>query len=289
MTGPQMFTYTDPHGVKIAAYRYIAAAPRAVVQIAHGIGEHARRYDAFAARLVEEGFTVYADDHRGHGETGRGQYGGDLSRLGRLGPGGLRATEDAITQLTARIRAEQPGLPVAIFGHSWGSLMTQRILNRAPRLWDAVVLSGSAYRTPLHLNSGNFNKRWDVPEATGYEWLSRDPAVAVAFDADELCFDADVLGLFGPVDALRLFGVPAENLSPEVPILIVSGSDDPLPLQDSLARLAQAYQERGVHDVSLRTYPGARHEIVNETNRDEVIADVIGWLDAHLPRTLSKR
>ncbi|HMR50758.1 MAG TPA: alpha/beta fold hydrolase [Arachnia sp.] len=287
MTEPQTFTYTDPHGVRIAAYRFAAAAPRAVVQIAHGVGEHARRYDHVAARLVEEGYTVYADDHRGHGETGRRQHDGDLSRLGRLGPGGLRATEDAVIQLTARIRAEQPGLPVAVLGHSWGSLMTQRILDRAPRTWDAVVLSGSAYRTPRHLNSGHFNKRWDAPGATGFEWLSREPAVAAAFAADELCFDADILALFGPADAFRLFGVPARGLSPEVPILITSGSEDPLALGDSLARLARAYQERGVRDVTLRTYPGARHEIVNETNRDEVIGDVIDWLNARLPRTLS--
>lgn len=282
MTEPHAFTYVDTHGVEIAAYRYDADHPKAVVQIAHGVGEHARRYDHFAWRLAEAGYTVYADDHRGHGATGRRQWGGDLSRLGRLGAGGLRATEDAIVQLTARIRAEQPGLPVAIFGHSWGSLMTQRILNRAPLTWDAVVLSGSAYRTPLHLNSGNFNKRWDGPRATGYEWLSRDPAVAQAFADDELCFDADILKLFGPVDGMRLFGVPAEGLSPDVPILITSGSDDPLLLQDSLARLARAYQERGVGDVTLTVYPEGRHEIVNETNREEVMTDVIAWLDARL-------
>ena len=289
MTEPRTFTYTDPHGVEITAYRFDADRPQAVVQIAHGVGEHARRYDDFARRLVEAGYTVYADDHRGHGETGRRQAVGDLTRLGRLGPGGLRAAEDAIVQLTARIRAEQPGLPVAIFGHSWGSLMTQRILNRSPRTWDAVVLSGSAYRTPLHMNSGSFNKRWDAPGATGFEWLSRDLSVAAAFAADELCFDADILALFGPADAARLYGVPAKVLSPEVPILIASGAEDPLLLPDSLARLARAYQDSGVRDVTLTVYPEARHEIVNETNRDEVIADVVGWLGTRLPLSDSQR
>lgn len=282
MTEPQTFSYTDPHGVEITAYRFDAAQPRAVIQIAHGLGEHARRYDDFAGRLVEEGYTVYADDHRGHGETGLRQWGGDPTRLGRLGPGGMRAAEDAIVQLTARIRAEQPGLPVVLFGHSWGSLMAQRILNRAPRTWNAVVLSGSAYRTPRHLNGGNFNKRWHALDATGYEWLSRDPAIAEAYATDELCFDADVLALFGLTDGVRLFGVPSRRLSPEVPVLIASGSDDPLQLQDSLSRLARAYQERGVRDVTLTVYPGARHEIVNETNRDEVVSDLLDWLDAHV-------
>lgn len=277
-TEREEFVTTDAEGVDIVAYRWEPAEPVGVVQIAHGIGEHAKRYTAFAEALAGAGFAVYADDHRGHGETGRRQHGGDLSKLGRLGPGGLRATEAAILQLTGIVRDRHPGLPVIMFGHSWGSLMTQRLLNEHPRAWDAVVLSGSAYRTFKHLESGPLNARWAGPAANGFEWLSRDPATAEAFLADPLCFAGDVLKHFGVADGLRLYGKPGAGLAPEVPILIVSGSDDPLSRGDGLQLLADAYRARGVRDVSLKIYPDARHELINETVRDEVFADITTWM-----------
>lgn len=276
--GPLSFTYIDAHGVEITVHEWVAADPVGVVQIAHGIGEHALRYDPFARALVAAGFTVYADDHRGHGETGRHHHRGDLSLLGRLGPGGLRATEAAILQLTGIIRGRHPGVPVILFAHSWGSLMAQRLLNEHPRAWNAVVLSGSAFRTLRHLESGDLNAQWAGVGASGFEWLSRDPAVAEAFAADPLCFPANVLKLFGVADGLRLFGKPGAGLASEVPILIASGAADPVSRGDGLGRLADALRRRGVRDVTLKVYPGARHEILNETNRDEVFADVITWM-----------
>jgi len=257
-------------------------APHAIVQIAHGVGEYALRYDAFARVLAANGFAVYADDHRGHGETGRRQYGGDLSQLGKLGPGGLRATERAILELTDIARERHPGLPVIMFGHSWGSLMTQRIINREARPFDAVVLSGSAYRTPRDMESGDLNKQWAGEGANGFEWLSRDPAVAAAFIADPLCFAASIPKLFGLADAMRLLGTPGAHVA-DVPMLIVSGSDDPLSRGDGLRKLAEAYRRRGVHDVTLRVFPGARHELINETNRDEAIAEIVTWMLDRFP------
>lgn len=286
--GRRDFSYTDAHGVEISAYAWLPDArttpePNGAVQISHGIGEHALRYEAFAQFLTGAGFVVYANDHRGHGETGRRQHEGDLSRLGRLGPGGLRAAEDAILQLTEIIRTEHPDLRLAQYGHSWGSLMTQRILNAHPRNWDAVVLSGSAFRTPRFMESGNLNARWASEKgATGFEWLSRDPETVAAFQADPLCFEANILKLFGVSDGMRLFGTPAQGLASNVPLLIVSGSDDPLSRGDGLQRLAEAYRARGVREVALKVYPGARHEILNETNRDRVFTDVTTWLLEHL-------
>ncbi|KTR85579.1 alpha/beta fold hydrolase [Leucobacter chromiiresistens] len=272
------FDFVDAHGVEIRCYEWRAADAVGVVQISHGIGEHALRYDAFARHLAAIGFTVVADDHRGHGETGRRQHDGDLSRLGRLGTGGLLAAEAGVRQLAGIARERHPGLPLVVFAHSWGSLMTQRIMNEHPRTWDAVVLSGSAFRTFRHMESGNLNARWDAPEANGFEWLSRDPAVSEAFANDPLCFEADILRLFGVADGLRLFGKPGAGLAPEVPILIVSGSDDPLSRGDGVRLLAEAYRAKGVRDVTVKLYPGARHEILQETNRDEVFADVATWI-----------
>lgn len=275
--------FIDAHGIPITTYEWPAERPRAVVQIAHGIGEHALRYEHVARALNAAGFSVVADDHRGHGATGMAMTGGDPSRLGRLGPGGLRATEDAIVQLSDRIREEHPGLPLIFLGHSWGSLMGQRILNREPKRYAAVILTGSALRWPGAMESGDLNRRHAVPGGTGLEWLSRDPATQAAFAADPLTFDADVLRLFGLADGLRLFGRPARGLPAELPILIASGSDDPLSVGDSIRKLADAYRARGLRDVSLIVYPGARHEIFHETNRTQVIADVVAWLEQRFP------
>ena len=281
------FTYTDAYDVEITVYRWLpdpaqTPEPIAVVQIAHGIGEHALRYDAFAQYLAKSGFAVYADDHRGHGETGRRQHGGDLSQLGRLGPGGMRATEAAIVQLTGIIRERHPGLKVAQFGHSWGSFMTQRILGSRPSHWEAVVLSGSAYRTRKYMESGPLNAKWaGEPGATGFEWLSRDPEVARAFVADPLCFAADIMKLFGIADALRFYGTPKGRWNPQVPLLIMSGTDDSVSRPGGLQLLADAYRARGASEVSLKLYPEGRHEMLNETNRAEVFADVATWLIEH--------
>lgn len=275
---PRVFEYVDDHDVTITAYEWAAAEPVGVVQIAHGIGDYALRYDAFARHLARTGFTVVADDHRGHGETGRRQHDGDLTKLGRLGPGGLRAAEAAVLQLTGIARDAHPGLPVVMFAHSWGSLMAQRILNERPRAWDAVILSGSALRTFKHMEGGNLNAQWAADDANGFEWLSRDPAVAEAFAADPLCFAADILKLFGPADGLRLFGKPGHGLASNVPILIASGAADPLSRGDGLRQLADAYRGRGVTDVTVREYADARHEILNETNRAEVFTDLTTWI-----------
>ena len=275
------FSYTDAHGVEITAYEWRPAGddePIAAVQISHGVGEHAKRYDSFAQYLTNAGFVVYADDHRGHGQTGLAQHDGDLSKLGKLGAGGLAAAEGAILQLTEIIRERHPGLPVVMFAHSWGSLMAQRILNSHPRAWDAVVLSGSALRTFRHMESGNLNAKWAGEGANGFEWLTRDEAEVEKFIADPLCFAADILKLFGVADGLRLFGRPVAGLAQDVPILIVSGTDDPLSRGDGLTQLAEAYRRRGVQDVTLKLYPDARHETLNEMNRDEVFVDLSTWI-----------
>lgn len=273
-------SFHDNFGVNVHTYSWVPESPHAIVQIAHGLGEHALRYDAFARFLASKGYAVYADDHRGHGETGREQQRGDLSMLGKLGPGGLRAAEEAIMNFTELIRSAHPGLPLIFFGHSWGSLMGQRIINRSDSNFDGIVLSGSTLRLPGKMEAGDLNKHHKHLGKTGYEWLSRDPEVAKQFEADELCFEADTLRLFGLRDALRLFGTPNKNVS-NVPMLIMSGTEDALAKGDSLEKLAAAYLNRGVTDLSLKLYYGGRHEMLNEINKDEVYEDVLQWLEKH--------
>ncbi|MDQ4215538.1 alpha/beta fold hydrolase [Microbacterium sp. ASV81] len=287
MAEPRTAEFTDDHGIAIVYDVHPVAdgvTPRGVVQLMHGVGEHAGRYVALIAALTAAGFAVYADDHRGHGRTGMKQH-GDAARLGHLGPGGLPAVVADVWQLTELIRAENPGLPLVLLGHSWGSFLAQMVLDQHPDAYDAVILSGSAHRTVRDLNSMPLNARWKGPEATGLEWLSRDPAVWEEFRRDPLTTEEPLLKLFGVVDALRLYGRPAKDYPAGVPVLLMVGRDDPVGGPRSVHRLADDYRSRsGLTDVTTLVYPDARHEIFNELQQQEVRADLLAWLDQRIPR-----
>ncbi|GAA5031463.1 alpha/beta hydrolase [Microbacterium fluvii] len=274
-------SFTDAHGIEIFFDVHPAAsAPRAVVQLLHGVGEHVGRYAALIEALVADGYTVYADDHRGHGRTGMTQHGGDATKLGELGPGGLRAAVAAVAQLTELIRAENPDLPLVLLGHSWGSFLAQMLVDRDPEAYDAVVLSGSSLRWPGSLNSGDLNKPWKKPGAMGTEWLSSDLAVGQAFLDDPLTTTRTLPQLFGVFDVLRLIGKPRKSLGRDLPVLLMVGRDDPVGGPRSVHRLADAYRTRsGLTDVTTLVYPGARHEIFNEVAQVDVRADLLAWLD----------
>ena len=277
-------TYADVAGIEITYDVYPVDSPRAVVQVAHGVGEHAGRYRALAEHLNADGYTVYADDHRGHGRTGMNQW-GDPERLGHLGPGGLRATLEALHRFTTLIRDAHPDVPLVFFGHSWGSLMGQMMLNRHAGDFDAAVLSGTAYRVVGSMNGGDLNKRFAKTGTTGLEWLATDPAVAQAFLDDPLTTSVPLLKLFGMLDAARLLGRPSRTFARDLPLLIQVGSDDPLGGEASARRLERAFRTRSkLTDVTTIVYPGDRHEIYNEVNKAEVMADLSAWLDARIPR-----
>ncbi|WP_405218519.1 alpha/beta fold hydrolase [Agrococcus sp. Ld7] len=283
-------TFVDLQGVSIHCYTWKPGKPKAVVFIAHGLGEHALRYEHVAQHLVGEGYAVWAIDQRGHGATGIEQHGGDLSRLGRIGAGGMRAVVGDLASALKRIRGEHPGLPIAILGHSWGSVLTQILLNDRASLVDAAVLTGTAYRMPGWVNAGDLNARHAHLGTTGYEWLSRDQAVIDAFVEDPLTFPANSLELFGLREGLRLYGMPARHIEPDVPVLIAGGSDDSLGGTKSLEKLGAAYRGRaGLSDVTVVVYPGARHEILNEINKGKVLDDIVGWLDERLVPSAAPR
>ncbi|TFD24710.1 alpha/beta fold hydrolase [Cryobacterium sp. TMS1-13-1] len=275
-----MPTYTDASGLVVTYYVWPIDAPKAVIQLAHGVGEHAQRYAALAEDLNRAGYSVYADDHLGHGQTGLAQHGGDHTKLGRLGAGGLRAAVAGVQQLSGIIRSKNPTLPLVLLGHSWGSFMVQMIVNEHAAEYDAIVLSGSAYRWPGYLDGGDLNRKHKTLGTTGVEWLSRDPAVAQAFVADPLTTATPLAKLFGLREAARLFGRPAKNLPSDLPMLVLVGGDDTVGGERSALKLVTSYVKRsGLRDVRLIVYPGARHEVFNETNRDEVIGDLVAWLD----------
>lgn len=277
--------FVDAYGISIVYDVYEAAEPRAVVQLLHGVGEHAGRYGALIEALVDAGYTVYADDHRGHGRTGLRQWSGDRRKLGRLGPGGLGAARDAVWTLTQRIRAEHPDLPLVLLGHSWGSFLAQMLLDRPPEAFDAVVMTGSALRVPGSLNAGDLNAPWKHLRGSGMQWLSSDEQVGRDFVADPLTTSTPLARLFGPLETAKLLGRPRRGLERDVPLLLMVGRDDTVGGPRSVHRLADAYTRRsGLTDVTTLVYPGARHEIFAERCQAEVRADLLAWLDERMPQ-----
>lgn len=281
---PLIRRFIDSQGVEITFYEWPVAEAKAIVQLAHGLGEHARRYDHVAAALNRAGFSVYADDHRGHGLTGANQVAhGQIKRQGNLGKGGMSATIGQVHELTQIIRKENPTQPVFLIGHSWGSMLSQRIINAHAADYAGVVLSGSTLMLPGVVPSAGFNKKWDkLPDSTGKEWLSRDREVGIKFNADPLIFPETAIDVFGFLGVTKLLGMPNKKLPKAFPVLLIAGSEDPLGGERGNKLLLNAFRKAGVQDVTLIVYPEARHEVFNELNKDEVIADVVDWLNTSL-------
>jgi alpha-beta hydrolase superfamily lysophospholipase len=304
----ETLTRNAPDGTRLHIYRWLPeGAPVASMQIAHGMGEHAARYDSTARALTAAGYAVYAKDHRGHGRAA------DPARLGYMGPDGWNGTIRDAAALSEIVRAEHPGVPHALLGHSMGAMLAQQFVYRHGALIDALALSGSpgvAGRVQSWLSSGlarlerwrrgadqdsplmqsllfgKSNAAFDAPGATGYEWLSRDGAQVQAYVDDARCGfvlrNGSLCELFaGAREARRRDN--ALQIRRALPIYIFSGSDDPVHRGErNLARLRKLY-EGHVLRVDYRIYPGGRHEMLNETNRDEVVQDLLGWLAGALP------
>lgn len=286
-------TLTSPaDGLDLTTYAWEEVAePGGVVQISHGLAEHAGRYDRLATALNRAGYLVYAHDHRGHGATG--VTADSLGSFGDAGWDGLVADVAAVGRSVAELH---PGLPVFLVAHSMGSFAAQQVIVEHSDQWAGVVLSGT---TALDLmlqamSAGGGEASGDLSAfnagfepRTGFEWLSRDEAEVDAYVADPWCgFEAapDVMPqMFGAAERLASNAVLA-GIRSDLPILLVSGDADPLAGGGALIEtVGKRYLEAGLQDVTVRLFPGARHEIFNETNRDEITTVVIDWLDEHLP------
>lgn len=273
-------TIRTSDGIDLQTYRWAPqGAPRAVVQVQHGLAEHAARYRRFGTALTAAGYLVYAPDARGSGRTAAGRY-------GDWGSAGWPGWVDDLARLNARIRQDNPGLRVALFGHSMGSFASQQYVLDHSDAVDALVLSGTTEVSglaamldtdePADLSA--FNASFE--NRTGFEWLSRDPDEVDRYVADEAC------GWVAPklegISTLAQAAEPARltAIRGDLPILLVSGTDDPIAGGGAAVELvASRYREAGVASVTVTLYPGARHELLNETNRGEVTAEIIAFLD----------
>ncbi|MDZ4827116.1 MAG: alpha/beta fold hydrolase [Actinomycetota bacterium] len=267
-------TVQDADGLTSVVFRWPAPAPQAGVQILHGWCEHALRYDRLANQLAAAGFSVYADDHRGHGQSGVRS-----GTLGDLGPRGMAGVVDAVHAVSGMIRAEDPGRPLFVLGHSWGSFILQEYLRRWGGDIDGALLTGTTRPDPSATIAA---PAADAPAPrTAYDWLSRDDAEVDKYIADPLC-GFDVMANVPATELFSLLEGDDSNIPTTLPVFIFNGADDPVGGEAGGRRLFEHYQALGLTDVSFRAYPGARHELFNETNRDEVVADVLEWLSGHL-------
>ena len=299
------FTMLSFDGTDIHCYIWDDVAdPKAVVQIAHGMGEHCGRYDDFASFLNKNGYIVIAEDHRGHGKTcgyeKRGIVEGD-------------SYNDTITDminLTNNYANKKFKLPVVLIGHSYGSFLSQGYIERNGDALAGVILSGSAYMDTMQvafgrlvatiqnavvggekpanliakLSFGAYDKQFKE-ENQPFAWLTRDKEVVKKYIADEYCGAAYNMsiafqksffcGMKTIYRSSALAGIPKS-----LPVFIASGDKDPVGGNGSLVtRLYEQYLGLGLTDVEMKLYPDARHEILNEINRDEVYADFLAFID----------
>jgi len=301
------FAFTAGDGTGLFVYRWLPeSAPRAVVQIAHGLAEHAGRYGRLAEALTGAGYAVYANDQRGHGRTAT-----TPADLGFFAPeGGWHKCVDDLWQIHRRIGADHPGLPQVLLGHSMGSYLAQQFLGMHGEALAGAVLSGSNGKPPpiaalgrliarverlrlgprgtsplLHaLAFEPFNKPF-APARTPFDWLSRDAAEVDRYSADPLCgFRPRVQLWVDLLDGLAEIARPGlqARIPKRLPIYVFSGARDPVGA--NLKQLLAAYAAAGLARVTARIYPEGRHEMLNETNREQVSQDLIAWLDGALGR-----
>ncbi len=276
------FRFEGAGGADIAGFRWTddTVTPHAVLIVAHGMGEHARRYLAPLASLIATGWAIYAQDHRGHGLTA-----GTAEALGDFGENGAQLIVEDLHRLTSLAHAEHQDLPRILLGHSMGSFLAQAFVFDHSRAIDGLVLSGTAAfgdRTdgPRRLDEVKVE---GVTPRTPFDWLSRDPAEVDAYIADPLCGFSPKPGGdngFGRLAARIRDPVEIAKIRKDLPIYIFVGDKDPINQGLALLKpLVDRYRDAGLTRVEVKVYPEGRHEMLNETNRAEVVADLTVWLE----------
>ncbi len=296
----ELLALRSPDGTRVRYRRWLPQdAVRATVQLVHGACEHSGRYERLGTALAARGYAVYAMDLRGHGHTA------EATGIGRFGAPGFDAVLDDVLALHLIAHDEQPAVPRLLLGLSTGSVVALASAERDGEGLAGLVLSGpigvapqlAGRLAPLEaavagglgdqaLDAlGGFNQSFE-PARTPFDWLSRDETEVDRYILDPLAGDevpltyAFASGLFGAA----VTGPEADALAqlPDgLPVLLLSGSRDPVGGSNGsqLAALASRLTERGL-SVEQRVYPGARHAVFHETDRDDVTADLLSWVDA---------
>ena len=282
-------------------------APRGIVQIAHGVAEHSERYLPFMNFLAEKGFVAAADDHLGHGKSVR-----DESELGYFAEkDGWECVVKDLHTLHEKLVQDYPDLPVFLFGHSMGSFLTRTYLIKYPNDLSGAIICGTGQQSPAlvaggramssivctfqgkkcrsnFLNGlafGSYNKEFE-PKRTICDWLSRDEAVVDAYMADPYCGFTATAGLFHDMMGGIAFISNKKNIAKmnkDLPVFFISGAKDPVGENGKGVQKAfDAFKATGMQDVTLKLYPDCRHELLNELCKEEVMGDVLNWIEAKM-------
>ena len=303
------FSHTASDRKSILVRKWLPAGnSKAVLIVAHGMAEHSARYERLATLMAAVGWSVLVPDLRGHGQT---------ASQGELGwfsdHDGFSRVRDDLHEIALAAMAEKPGLPVFLLGHSMGSLIAEAYLVAYGRELSGCILSGVLSPPPpilltgariiaklgsvfkgkkvaakmLHKMSFDASNKDFEPARTPTDWLSRDTSEVDLYVADPLCGFVCSFGLYN--DFLAAFAsiyrkpMVFSTLRKTFPLMIAAGAEDPLGgARAFVSLLADKFKVAGLQNIETRLYPGARHEILNETNRDEVMNDMKGWLESEL-------
>ena len=289
----------------ILAYIWENPSPIGWVHILHGMAEHALRYEALADALVAAGYSVVAHNHRGHGPANDHQLGHYADENG---------WQKVIADVdTVRTQCTDSRIPYYLFAHSMGSFIAQAYLATKPKPINGLILSGSKLESRLvatagglvakveklrvgaqntsplidALSFGSFNKAFK-PTRTDHDWLSRDPAEVDKYIKDPYCgFSCSAqlwIDLLSGLNQLYQKST-LDRIQSDLPIYLFGGDQDPVGEQGkALPKLYDAYIAAGQKDVTIKLYPQGRHEMLNETNRNDVIHDIINWLSQHMEK-----
>ena len=311
MINMELFTFRSTDGstdLRGRLWRDTDTAPRAVVQLVHGVSEHISRYDRFARFLAQHGFVVAGHDHLGHGDS--------LPRGGTpiwFAPrNGWRIATDDVYSLHQKLCRDYPGLPHFILGHSMGSFLTRSLLIRYGGCVSGAIIMGSGWNSAAAITGGSaatavmgalkgkratssfittlafggYSKPF-APNRTAFDWIAADEKAVDRYIADPKCGEDATIGLFADMVGGFRFNQNRENLQKmdkSIPILFISGADDPVgAMGKGVETAAAAFREVGMEEVSVLLLPGLRHEILNESCAPEVVhPPLLQWLEEHL-------
>ena len=302
MVNRKEFTVPSSDGVhQVHAVLWVPGEePKAVVQLVHGICEYALRYDPFARFLAENGFAVVGHDHLGHGLTAKGteEYG--------YFTGWWDLVHD-VRSVQLKVKESYPELPWFMLGHSMGSFVARTFLIDYPGEVDGCILSGTGQESALtvaagklltglgdphkvnklfyDLSIGAYNRKF-APARTGADWICRDEKVVDAYLADPLCNFPTKAGMNHAMRSGLQYVARKKNLTKmdkDTPVYFFAGDADPVgAMGKGVQKVAGWFREAGMKDVTVKLYPGGRHEMLNETNREEVFRDTLAWLESHI-------
>jgi len=301
------FTYFNDENNEIFVYHWMPDGEiKAVLQIFHGMAEHAARYVGLAEFLTGKGIALYTADQRGHGKSVK-----NLADLGYMGKAGFYGVVEDGFLLTKIIREKHPKIPNYLLGHSMGSFAAQEYISKYGDQINGVILSGSAGgfdidapiaafisrverffrsdRKPSYLMDflcfNTYNKKFKADKLK-FAWLNRDRKEVEKYENDPLCGTLFTVNFFASfLNAVNVLHKKEKlaKIPKDLPIYIYSGENDPVGKYGRLTKnLYKTYKDLNINELKLKLYPGARHETLHEINKQEVFADIYEWLNERI-------